>query len=86
MGAIAGKIKDIDPLSRVARLSRREREVFDYVIVGATNREMAKMLDISVKTVETHRARINRKLGTTSTPTTILFAVKHGLLTPEMLP
>ena len=47
---------------RVSRLSRREREAIKHIIDGASNEEIAKRMGLSVKTVETHRARINRKL------------------------
>jgi len=44
-------------------LSHREREVFDLLVRGFSNKELAANLFISVKTVETHRTRIFRKLG-----------------------
>jgi two-component system response regulator NreC len=50
-----------------AALSRREREVFERVVWGASNRRVADELDISIKTVETHRAHIYAKLGVHST-------------------
>jgi DNA-binding NarL/FixJ family response regulator len=61
-------------------LSRREREVFDLVIRGMTNETVGKELDISIKTVETHRARINRKLGVNSPAALVRFAAMRGLL------
>ena len=48
---------------RLAALTQREREVLDLVVAGRMNREVAEALDISVKTVEAHRARIMEKLG-----------------------
>jgi RNA polymerase sigma factor (sigma-70 family) len=47
---------------RLASLSQREREVLDRVVAGRTNREIAEALDISVKTVEAHRAHLMEKL------------------------
>ena len=52
--------------ARLATLSQREREVLDYVVAGRLNREIAEALEISVKTVEAHRARIMEKIGVTS--------------------
>jgi DNA-binding NarL/FixJ family response regulator len=61
-------------------LSKREREIFDLILRGLTNEQMAKTLFISVKTVETHRTHINRKLRVHSTGETIRLAALHGLL------
>ena len=47
---------------RLAQLTQREREVLDLVVGGRMNREIAESLDISIKTVEAHRARIMEKL------------------------
>jgi len=60
-------------------LSNREREVFELVIRGHTNREIAQILCISTKTVETHRMRINRSLRAHSTGEVIRLAALHGL-------
>lgn len=46
---------------RLSALSPREREVLDLVVAGQTNKEIARALGISDKTVETHRAQIMRK-------------------------
>jgi len=67
-----------DPLSS---LSRREREVCDLVLRGLSNQAVADALCISIKTVETHRARINQKLGVHSTGQLIRLAAMQGLLT-----
>lgn len=51
---------------RLAQLTHREREVLDLVVSGRTNREIAEQLEISVKTVEAHRARLMEKLEVAS--------------------
>jgi RNA polymerase sigma factor (sigma-70 family) len=51
---------------RMATLTQREREVMDYVVAGQTNREIAEILGISVKTVEAHRSRLMEKLDVES--------------------
>jgi DNA-binding NarL/FixJ family response regulator len=62
-------------------LSRREREIFDLIVIGNSNEAMSQSLHISVKTVETHRASINRKLGVHSTAELVRFAATNRLLT-----
>lgn len=61
-------------------LSTREREVFDLIIRGLTNEAVGRELHISVKTVETHRARINRKLRVRSPGELMRFAALQGLI------
>jgi two-component system response regulator NreC len=58
-------------------LSAREREIFDLVVAGYSNRRLSAELFISVKTVETHRSRINRKLGVHSTAQLVRYAALH---------
>jgi DNA-binding NarL/FixJ family response regulator len=64
----------------VGDLSAREREVFDLLARGFDARSVAAQLCISIKTVDTHRTRIMRKLGVHSTAALILFAVRHDLV------
>ncbi len=61
-------------------MSRREREVCDLVLRGLSNQGIAEALCISIKTVETHRARINQKLGVHSTGQLIRLAALQGLI------
>jgi len=64
------------------RLSRREREVFDLVVWGSTNKDISRRLGISAKTVETHRGHINRKLRVHATADIVRLASLMGLLRP----
>lgn len=57
----ARKQHDID--SRLADLTPREREVLDGILAGLPNKRIASQLDISIKTVEQHRAKAMSKLG-----------------------
>ncbi|KFC75653.1 Two-component transcriptional regulatory protein, LuxR family [Bosea sp. LC85] len=50
----------------LARLTPREREILDLVAQGRSTKEIARTLDLSPRTVETHRANIGEKLGATS--------------------
>jgi DNA-binding NarL/FixJ family response regulator len=61
-------------------LSLREREVLDLVVKGCRSRDIARELCISIKTVETHRNHINRKLGCASAADLTRFAADNGLL------
>jgi two-component system response regulator NreC len=61
-------------------LSTREREVLKLLALGHTNQEIAKQLYISVRTAETHRAHIMRKLGLETRAALVRYAIQHGLL------
>jgi two-component system response regulator NreC len=61
-------------------LSPRERQVLGLLAHGHTNREVADQLSLSVKTVETHRARLSDKLGLHSRADLVRFAIELGLL------
>jgi two-component system, NarL family, response regulator NreC len=66
-------------------LSPRELQVLSLVAQGYTSAEIAKLLLVGVKTVETYRARSAEKLGLRTRNELIRFAVQMGLLTPETL-
>jgi DNA-binding NarL/FixJ family response regulator len=68
------------PHTCVQELSRREREVFELAVAGGTNRKIADRLMISIKTVETHRASIYRKLDAHSTADLVRIAARHGIV------
>jgi two-component system, NarL family, response regulator NreC len=61
-------------------LSEREREVLRLLALGHTNREIAKMLYISVRTAETHRAHIMQKLRLQTRAELVRYALEQGLL------
>jgi DNA-binding NarL/FixJ family response regulator len=61
-------------------LSEREHEVLRLLALGHTNQEIAKMLYISVRTAETHRAHIMQKLRLTSRAELVRYALVEGLL------
>lgn len=64
-------------------LSEREKEVLSLTAKGYANKEIAEMLVISVKTVETHKSNVMEKLGLKSRPELIKYAMKKGLLNFE---
>ena len=61
-------------------LSEREHEVLRLLALGHTNQEIAKLLYISVRTAETHRAHIMRKLDLSSRAELVRYALAEGLL------
>ena len=61
-------------------LSRRERQIFDLVVWGSSNKQISGRLGISVKTVETHRGHINRKLRLHTTADIVRLASFLGML------
>ena len=61
-------------------LSEREREVLQLLALGHTNQEIAKLLFISVRTAETHRAHIMQKLRLASRAELVRYALSEGLL------
>ena len=65
---------------RFDSLSEREREVFQLVAEGYSNKEVAEMLHISPATVETHRAHVMEKLDLHSTAELVLCAVRRGIV------
>jgi DNA-binding NarL/FixJ family response regulator len=60
-------------------LSDREREVLQLTTEGRTSLEIAAMLSLSPKTVETYRSRIMTKLNLDNLPALVKFAIQHGL-------
>jgi DNA-binding NarL/FixJ family response regulator len=68
-------------LGQLASLTIRERQVFDLTVAGLTARDVGDKLSISARTVETHRARILRKLGAHSASDLVRLAARAGLLT-----
>ncbi|MCE7989294.1 MAG: DNA-binding response regulator [Caldilinea sp. CFX5] len=64
-------------------LSERELEVLKLIALGHANKEIAEMLYLSVKTVETYKTRIMEKLNLTSRAALVRFALKQGLLTAD---
>ena len=63
-------------------LSSREQEVFALLARGNTNKEIAAVLTISIRTVETHRARIMHKLDLHSMTDLVLYALRNHLIQP----
>ncbi len=65
---------------RAANPTRREREVLKLIGEGATTKEVARRLDISVKTAQAHRENLKQKLDLRSTAAMVRYAIKHKLI------
>jgi DNA-binding NarL/FixJ family response regulator len=68
--------------SALEDVSERERDVLQLLALGHTNQEIGKKLFISVRTVDTHRAHIMRKLRLQTRAELVLFALANGLIGP----
>ncbi|HXU74484.1 MAG TPA: response regulator transcription factor [Polyangia bacterium] len=68
------------PSGLLRMLTRREREIFELLVRGENNRAIGRLLFISVKTVETHRTRLMRKLEVHSIAELVRLAARHGHL------
>jgi DNA-binding NarL/FixJ family response regulator len=66
------------PAAQDNQLTSREQEVLRHIANGESNKQIARALDLSVRTVETHRLNIKRKLGIEGQAELIKFAVQHG--------
>jgi DNA-binding NarL/FixJ family response regulator len=66
--------------SPLDKLTAREREVLVLIAGGGSNKEIAIKLDLGVRTVETHRERVMRKLDIHSVAGLTKFAISHGLV------
>lgn len=66
-----------------ALLSQRELEVMEFLARGLSNREIAERLEISIKTVDTHRGHVLKKLKLRNNSDITRFAIQHGYVTPE---
>jgi DNA-binding NarL/FixJ family response regulator len=64
------------------RLTSRERQIVQLLSEGSSNKEVAATLDISVRTVETHRASIMRKLNIASLGDLVRYAIRNKLVEP----
>lgn len=75
------RVRTGDNKERYDGLTNREREVLRLIAEGHTNQEIAKLLVLSIATVQTHRARIMAKLGLRNPTELIKYAVRRGFIT-----
>jgi two-component system, NarL family, response regulator NreC len=78
--AVAAGLKGESGGGERSVLSPRETEVLRLMALGHTNRQIADLLSLSVRTVETHRAHVQQKLGLDSRSALTLYALENGLI------
>ncbi|MFN7086359.1 MAG: response regulator [Burkholderiales bacterium] len=65
--------------SPLERLSARERQVLQLVVEGHSSSEIASLVHLSPKSIDTYRSRLMKKLGVGNVPALVKFALEHGL-------
>jgi DNA-binding NarL/FixJ family response regulator len=69
--------------SRLASLTPRQREILQLVAEGKSTKEIASILDVSVKTVETHRAQLMERLDIHDVAGLVRYAIRAGIVTAD---
>jgi len=86
----AANLANRDELSslaqRLSKLTGRERQILNLIAAGNANKSIAVMLGVAEKTIEAHRANINRKLSATCVADLVRMALMARTLTPNALP
>ena len=80
---LGAKLVVPDRSAALEPLSERERDILQLLALGYTNQEIGRKRYISVRTVDTHRAHIMRKLGLETRAELVLFALANGLIGPS---
>lgn len=65
------------------RLTAREKQVLQLIAQGKSNKDIAKLLELSVNTVSVHRANLMEKMNIHRTAELVLFAIRKGLVAPQ---
>jgi DNA-binding NarL/FixJ family response regulator len=77
-----GRLADVrDASDRYELLTERERQIYQLLAEGNSNKDIANRLNLSLHTIETHRWRVMEKLDLHSTAELVLSAVRRGLVT-----
>lgn len=79
----AYRTKSEGPSGPLAKLSSRQREILQLIAEGQTTKDIAHRLNVSVKTVETHRAQLMDRLDIHDVPGLVRFAIRVGLIQPH---
>jgi DNA-binding NarL/FixJ family response regulator len=75
--------KTTDTMNPLQRLTSRQREVLQLIAEGHTTKEIAYLLKVSVKTIETHRKELMERLNIRDLPGLVRFAIRSGLVSPD---
>jgi DNA-binding NarL/FixJ family response regulator len=76
---VEGFVRKVDPEAKEL-LTDREREILQLIAEGKTNKEIATTLNLSLKTVETHRSNLMRKLKVKEVTGLVQYAIRKGLI------
>src|SRR6202035_113201 len=79
-GYLAGNAANVKVKSKGSQLTERECEVVRLLADGMSSKEAATRLQISIRTVESHRINISRKLGFNSIAKLVHYAIRHGIV------
>ena len=80
---VDGFLRDTAASDPLAGLTGRQREILQLLAEGKSMRDIAGLLDVSIKTVETHRARLVERLGVRDMAGLVRLAIRAGLVPPE---
>jgi two-component system response regulator NreC len=80
---LGARLASESPAGKLSYLSERELDVLRLIALGHTNAEIADQLFLSVRTIESHRGRIQKKLNLTSRAELVRYALRHDLIPPE---
>ncbi len=80
---VEGFLGEGGPESPGENLTRRQREILQLIAEGHSTRAIAGILEVSIKTVETHRARLMQRLDIHDVPGLVRYAIRAGLVSPE---
>jgi DNA-binding NarL/FixJ family response regulator len=83
---LSGFINGGRGVPNIPRLTTREREVVQLLAEGKSTKEVASVLDLSVKTAETHRSNIMRKLNLHSVSELVMYAIRNNIIRTDGLP
>ncbi len=80
---VDGFVKGVpDDTPKEEAISAREREILQLLAEGKSNKDISEILNLSIKTVETHRNNIMHKLGIKNVVGLVLYAVRNGIIEP----
>jgi DNA-binding NarL/FixJ family response regulator len=81
---VDGYLKNAEPnADPLATLTARQREILQSIAEGRSTKEIAAVLELSVKTVETHRAQIMERLGIHDVAGLVRFAIRSGVISAD---
>lgn len=75
--------KSEGPTSPLSKLSMRQREILQLIAEGQTTKDIAQRLNLSVKTIETHRSQLMERLDIHDVPGLVRFAIRVGMVQPD---